>query len=131
RCLAAALEGNPVVKFNPAAKLKTKICRALLDDMRQFSVTQQRLRRDTADVQADTAPPLFLDDGSLQPKLRTPDCTHVSARPRAEDDHIIVFRHSWLLIEYRETQIKSVVRLYMLRAVQPMMVASAPRRGLE
>src|SRR5690606_8335857 len=60
---------------------------------RQFGVAQQRLRGDAADVEADPAPVLLLDDRRLQPELCRPDRGDISTRARAQDHDVKVFAH--------------------------------------
>src|SRR5262249_30479916 len=90
----AALECDAVIEFDLTAEFEAEFLGAMLDDMRQFCVVQQRLRGDTAHVEADATPILLFDNRCLESKLRTPDRTDVTARPRAEYYHIIIFSHS-------------------------------------
>jgi len=57
-------------------------------DVGDFGVAQQRLGRNTADVEADASPPLLLNDCSFQTQLRSADCGYIPARPGTEDDDV-------------------------------------------
>jgi hypothetical protein len=63
--LAAAVVGDAVVERHLAADAEG--LGFLVEDVREFGVAQQRLGRDAADVEADSAPILRLNDGGIQP----------------------------------------------------------------
>jgi len=61
---AAPVVGDPVIEGRLAADAE---CLGLFgEDVREFGVAQQRLRRDTADVEAHSAPVIRLHDGGIQ-----------------------------------------------------------------
>ena len=86
--LAAAVEGGAVVEGHLAADAEG--LGFLVEDVREFGVTQQCLGRDAADVETDSAPILRLNDCGIQPQLRGADGRHVSAGSGSEDDNVIV-----------------------------------------
>ena len=63
------------------------------EDVRDVRVTDQRLGRDTAHVEADTAPVLLLDNGGLETQLGRPDGGDVPAGARADNYYVIMFSH--------------------------------------
>ena len=60
------------------------------EDVREFGVAQQRLGRDAADVEADSAPVLRFDDRGVQAELRGANSRDISAGAGPEDDDVIV-----------------------------------------
>ena len=60
------------------------------DDVRDLGVAQQRLRGDAADVEADTAPVLLLDDGDGLAELGGADRGDVATGAGTEDEDIEV-----------------------------------------
>jgi hypothetical protein len=70
--LPAAFYGHAIIQFE-IVEGKAEFLAALPQDMRHFGILEQRLRRDTAHVQAYAAQPLFVDDGGLLPELRRAD----------------------------------------------------------
>ena len=97
RDLAAALPGRAVVEADGALDVDAERLLLVREDVRQFGVAQQRLRRDAADVQTDAAPVLLLDDGGLQPELSRPDRGDVPAGTRTQDHDIKVCAHKHTL----------------------------------
>ena len=59
-----------------------------VEDVRQLGVAQQRLRRDAADVEADTSPVLLLDHPDLEAELGGADGGDVPTGAGTEDDDI-------------------------------------------
>ena len=86
--LAAAVEGDAVVEGRLAADAER--LGFLGEDVGEFGVAQQRLRRDAADVEADPAPVLGFDDGGVQPELGGANGRDVSAGTGSENDDVIV-----------------------------------------
>src|ERR1700736_5978295 len=62
----------------------------LAEDVDEFGVAQQGLRRDAADVETDSAPVFGFDDGRVQSQLCGADSRYVSAGSGSEDDNVIV-----------------------------------------
>ena len=91
--LAAALERDGVIHRNRAIGLDTELLALVREQMSQFGVLQQRLGRNAADVQAHAAPVLLLDNRGLEAQLAGANGRHITARPRAQHDHIILLRH--------------------------------------
>ena len=91
--LAAALEGFAVIEGDFALDIDAEFLGLVFEDMREFGVAQQRLRGDTADVEADAAPVLLLDNRRLQPKLAGADRRDITADTRAQHDDIVLFCH--------------------------------------
>jgi hypothetical protein len=60
------------------------------EDVRELGVAQQRLGRDAADVEADTAPVLLLDDGDGLAELGGADRGDVPAGAGTEDEDVEV-----------------------------------------
>lgn len=85
---AAAAEGLAVVEADGAVRRDAEGLRLTGDDVRELGVAQQRLGGDAADVQADAAPVLLLDDGDPLAQLRGTDRGHVSAGARTEDNDV-------------------------------------------
>ena len=91
--LAAAVERGPVVEGRLPAHAEG---RGLLgEDVDQFSVAQQRLRRNAADIEAHPAPVLRLDDCGVESELRGADGCDIPARSGTEDDDVIVSHESY------------------------------------
>ena len=64
-----------------------------VEDVRQLGVAQQRLGRDAADVEADAAPVLLLDDRDLHAELGGADGGDVPTGAGTEDDDVEVLAH--------------------------------------
>ena len=62
---------------------------AVVQQVQDLCVAQQRLGWDTTDVQADAAQELTVDDRNLLAQLRGPDRGHIAARPTADDDDVV------------------------------------------
>src|SRR5690606_1893974 len=90
--LTAALVRDAVIKLEVVER-EAVLLALVLEQVGDLRVAQQRLRRDAADVQADAAPPLLLDDGDAQPELGGPDRGDVPTGAGAEDDDIIFLSH--------------------------------------
>jgi hypothetical protein len=58
--------------------------------VRQLGVTEKGLRGDAADVEADTAPVLLLDDGGAESELCRADSSDVPTGTGSEDNDVIV-----------------------------------------
>ena len=65
----------------------------MIEDVCNLCVPQQRLRRNAADVVADTTPVLQLDDRSLQAKLSGTDGRNITAWSGAKHDNLKVRGH--------------------------------------
>ena len=61
-----------------------------VEDVRELGVAQQRLGRDAADVEADPAPVLLLDDGDRLAELGGADRGDVPTGAGTEDDDVEV-----------------------------------------
>ena len=85
--LTAAVERHPVIHCRLAAN--AKLLGLLGDDVSQFGVAQQGLRRDAADIEADPAPILVFDDGGVQPELSGANRRNISAGAGSENDEVI------------------------------------------
>ena len=85
---AAAVERDPVVEGRLTAD--AELLGLLGEDVREFGIAQQRLRRDTAHVEAHPAPVLGFDDCGLQPELGGADRCDVSAWACSENNDVIV-----------------------------------------
>ena len=70
-----------------------KVFGLLGEEVRQLGVAQQRLGRDAADVEADAAPVLLLDDRDLLAELRGADRGDVPTRAGTEDDDVVALSH--------------------------------------
>ncbi len=88
--LAATGECCAVVHAHRAVHLDAEGLGLRRDDVRELGVAQQRLGRDTADVEAHPAPVLVLDHGHPQPELGGADRSHVTAGAGTENDDVIV-----------------------------------------
>ncbi len=86
--LAAAVESDAVVEGRLATDAKS--LGFLGEDVREFGVAQQRFGRDAADVEADSAPVLRLDDCGVQTKLRGANRSNISAGTGSENNDVIV-----------------------------------------
>ena len=86
--LAAAVERDTVVERRLPAD--AELLGFLGEDVREFGVAQQRLRRDAADVEAHPAPVLGFDDCGVQPELGGADRCDVPAGACSENDDVIV-----------------------------------------
>ena len=62
----------------------------VLQDVRELGVAQERLRRDAADVEADTAPVLLLDDGDGLAELGGADRRDVATGAGTKNENIEV-----------------------------------------
>ena len=60
------------------------------EDVREFGVTEKRLGRNAADIQAYIAPVLLLDDGGAQAQLCRADSSDVLTGAGSEDNDVIV-----------------------------------------
>ena len=87
--LAGTLVGNTEVEGDIAGN--AEVLGLVVEGMGNLSVLQQRLGRDAAYVEADTAPVLLLDYGNFLTKLSCTDGGHVAARARAEYYYVIMF----------------------------------------
>ena len=96
--LAAAVEGDPVVECRLTAD--AELLGFLREDVRQFGIAQQRLRRDAADIEAYAAPVLGFDDCGVQPELGGTNGRDVSAGAGSENDDVIVGHAPTLIMEY-------------------------------
>ena len=65
----------------------------VLHVVEHFGRAQQRLGRDAAPVEADSAEQFALDDRGLQPELRGADRRDIAAGARAEDDEVVSVSH--------------------------------------
>ena len=62
----------------------------VLQGVQHFGALDERLFGDAAPVQADAAKMFAFDEGSFQIQLRGANRRHITARPGADDDQIIV-----------------------------------------
>ena len=81
-------------KSNVTSPLMPKCLRLVGEEVGDLGVAQQGLGRDAADVVADPAPVLQLDDRGLQAQLGGADGGHVAAGTGTQHDDVIVVR-SW------------------------------------
>jgi len=89
--LAAAVEGDAVVEGRLSADAKG--LSLFGEDVREFGVAQQRLGRNAADVEANPAPVLRLDDRGGKAELCGANGRNLSAGAGPEDDDVIVRSH--------------------------------------
>ena len=68
--------------------LLTNIVIGMVHVVVDFGRSQQRLGRNTAPVQADTAKVFAFDHSNLHAQLRRPDRSDISSGPCAYDDHV-------------------------------------------
>jgi hypothetical protein len=95
--LAAAAEGCGVVEGHAALDLDAEGLGFACEDVGQLGVTQQGLGGDTADVEADAAPVLLLDNRGLQAELAGADRGGIAAWPRTQHDDIVCSGHLKIL----------------------------------
>lgn len=93
--LAAALEGDVVVE-RQVVEAEAELLGAVLEGVGHLGVLQQRLGGDAADVEADAAHELPLDDGRAQTQLRRANRRHVAPRPRAKHYNVVLISHNAL-----------------------------------
>ena len=65
----------------------------MVEDVREFRVSQQRLGRDTSDVETHTAPVLLFDDGGFHAQLSRPDRGDVPTWTCTQYNCLKVFSH--------------------------------------
>ena len=87
----APLPGRPEVEGRVAADAED--VGLVVEEVGDLGVAEQGLGRDAADVVADPAPVLQLDDGRLQPELGGADRGHVPTRAGPQDHDVIVCSH--------------------------------------
>src|SRR5690606_19850021 len=90
--LTAALVRDAVIKLEVVER-EAVLFALVPEQVGNLRVAQQRLRRDAADVQADAAPPLLLDNSDAQPELGSTDRGDVPTGAGAKDDDIIFLSH--------------------------------------
>src|SRR5690625_1637906 len=89
RHVAASLDD--LVKLGRNLTLKLESVRIQIARVfKHFGATQQRLGRDTADVQADAAQLILLDDRCLETEMRGPDSRLVATWSRSDHDDIVL-----------------------------------------
>ena len=67
--------------------------RLMVEDVGELGVAQQRLGRNTSNVQTDTAPILLFDDGGVHAQLGGPDRGHVPTWTCSQDNCFKVISH--------------------------------------
>ena len=88
RHLAAALVGR--AEGHRGVALDAELVLLLREDVRDLGVAEQRLGRDAADVEADAAPVLLLDDGHGLAELGGADGRDVTTGAGTKDENIEV-----------------------------------------
>ncbi len=91
RDLAAA--GERLLVVHRDLTLDAELVGLRVEDLGEFGVAHQSLRRDTADVEADATPVFVLDDGNLLAHLGRPDGGDVPTGARAKDNCVEMRAH--------------------------------------
>src|SRR5690606_22849129 len=91
--LTTALVGGTVVERHLTVDVDAERTRLAGEQVGEFGVAQQRLRRNTPDVEAHPAPVAFLDDGGVVPELGRTNRGGVSTGARTQHHNVEVFAH--------------------------------------
>ena len=90
---AAGADGRQV-RFDLAGR--ETVVSTPLGVVQGLSALEQRLGRNTAPVEADSAELTAFDNRCIESELRRPDCGHVPSRARADDDNIVFHTYASL-----------------------------------